>query len=61
MYSEEIKKYLKLKKYLLTIDEYLMLIENSQVREVEYKSNNNFNMITDDGYIFSFKITENKS
>lgn len=61
MYSEEIKKYLKLKNYLITVDEYLKLIENSQIRRIEYKKNNTFDMITDDGYKFSFKIIENKS
>ena len=61
MYSEEIKKYLKLKKYILTLDEYLKLIENPQVRRVIYNENNYFTVLTDDGYNFSFKIIENKS
>ena len=61
MYSEEIKKYLKLKKYILTLDEYLKLIENPQVRRVIYNENDYFTVLTDDGYNFSFKIIENKS
>lgn len=61
MYSEKIKEYLKLKKYVLTLDEYLKIIQTPNVREVISKKNNNFDMLTDDGYKFSFKITENKS
>ena len=61
MYSEDIKKYLKLKKYIITFDEYLNIIKSPQVREVIGKNNNNFDLLTDDGYSFSFKIIENKS
>lgn len=61
MYSEEIKKYLMLKKHILTLDEYLNLIKSPQIRKVISKDNNIFDMLTDDGYKFSFKITENKS
>lgn len=61
MYSEEIKEFLKIKKYIITLDEYLKIIQSPQVRKVQSKDNNCFDMITDDGYIFSFKIIENKS
>ena len=61
MYSDEIEKYLKLKKYVLTIDEYLKIIESPQVRQVIYNKYDKYNLLTDDGYNFSFKMIENKS
>ncbi|MBQ9024566.1 MAG: hypothetical protein IJ105_05015 [Bacilli bacterium] len=57
MYSEEIKQYLKKKKYLLTVEEYLYLIESPQIRENIYRDNT-FYISTDDGYNFSFKIVD---
>ena len=59
MYSYEILKLLKRKKYLLTLDDYLKIIENPQVREVYYKDNK-FYLITDDNYSFTFKIIDEK-
>ena len=56
MYSEEILNYLKNKKFLLTVEEYLKIIESPQIREVFY-NDKHFFMTTDDGYKFSFKIS----
>ena len=57
MNNKEIKEYLEYKKYLLTIDEYLKLIENEQIRKVKYE-NGEFEVLTDDNYTFSFKIID---
>jgi len=59
MYSHEIKEYLKLKKYLITVDEYLKIIESPQIRSVSY-NNGIFYIKTDDSYEFSLKISDNK-
>jgi len=59
MYSHEIKEYLKLKKYLITVDEYLKIIESPQIRSVSY-NNGIFYIKTDDSYEFSLKINDNK-
>ena len=55
MNTIEIINLLKLKKYILTLDEYLEIIKNEQVRNVYYKDDN-FHMITDDNYELVFKI-----
>lgn len=55
MNTIEIINLLKLKKYILTLDEYLEIIKNEQVRKVYYKDDN-FHMITDDNYELVFKI-----
>ena len=55
MNTIEIINLLKLKKYILTLDEYLEIINNEQVRKVYYKDDN-FHMITDDNYELVFKI-----
>ena len=55
MNSEEIKEYLKYKKYLLTLSEYLKIIENPQIRKVENIKDKLY-LETDDGYTFIFKI-----
>lgn len=48
-----------MKKYLITLEEYLKLIENPQVRQV-YCENGMFYILTDDNYKFSFKIIDDK-
>ena len=57
MNSEEIKKYLKYKKYILTLNEYLNIIESKQIRSV-FSKNDYLYMDTDDGYFFSFKLID---
>lgn len=59
MYSHEIESLLKYKNYLINVKDYINIIESRQVREVDYKGNNNFEVITDDGYKFSFRIVYN--
>ena len=55
MKSIEILNLLKLKKYILILNEYLEIIKNEQVRQVYYKDNK-FYMLTDDNYKFIFTI-----
>ena len=55
MNTNEIIELLKLKKYILTLDDYLEIIKNEQVRKIYYKDDN-FHMITDDNYELIFKI-----
>lgn len=57
MKSYEILNLLKLKKYILTLDEYLEIIKSKQIRQVYYKDNK-FYMLTDDNYKFAFKIID---
>lgn len=59
MYSHEIEQLLKMKNYLITVQDYIKIIESSQVRDVNYNGNNNFNVSTDDGYSFSFRVVYN--
>ena len=59
MYSHEIEQLLKMKNYLITVQDYIKIIESSQVREVNYNGNNNFNVSTNDGYSFSFRVVYN--
>ena len=59
MYSHEIEKLLKMKNYLINVQDYIKIVESSQVNEVDYKGSNEFNVSTNDGYSFSFKIVYN--
>ena len=59
MYSHEIANLLKLKNYLISVKDYIDIVESSQVKDVDYKGNNNFNVSTNDGYTFSFTIVYN--
>ena len=55
MYSNEIEKLLKLKNYLITIQEYLEIIKSPQIDHIKYE-NDTFFMWSNDGYKFTFKI-----
>ena len=59
MYSHEIEELLKIKNYLISVKDYINIVESSQVREVNYEGNNKFNVSTNDGYNFSFIIVYN--
>lgn len=60
MYSEEIISLLKLKKNIITSEEYLEIfnIENSpQIQSIKYDNNsNNYIVSTYDNYNFKFKV-----
>ena len=59
MCSNEILELLKKKKYLITLDEYLKMTENPQVRQVYFKDDK-FHLITDDNHVFTFKVVDKK-
>lgn len=58
MYSYEIERLLKIKNYLLSIEEYNNIISSSsQIDHVKYDGENNiFTIWTNDNYTFTFKI-----
>lgn len=58
MYSEEIAKLLKMRYNLVSIREYIQIIESPQVDHVKYE-NNEFKIWTNDGYTFTLKIRRN--
>ena len=59
MYSYEIEKLLKLKKYLISIQEYLEIIKSPQIDHIKYE-NDNFYIWTNDGYAFKLQIRKEK-
>lgn len=58
MYSQEIKKLLEEKNYLLEVKEYMNILETSpQIYHHTYdKEKNLFHLKTDDRYDFKFKV-----
>lgn len=60
MYSWEIQELVELKNYIITIQDYINIIQTSpQIDHILYKDNN-FEMYTNDYYKFKFKIKEIK-
>jgi hypothetical protein len=60
MYSQEIQELINLKQQVITIQDYINIIQTSpQVDHILY-NNDHFEMFTDDGYGFKFKIKEIK-
>lgn len=60
MYSYEIEELIELRNYLLTIQEYVQIIKTSpQIDHVQYKKDH-FELFTEDGYKFKFKIKQCK-
>lgn len=59
MYSEEIKKLLQIRNNLVSVKEYIQIINSSQVDHVLYK-NDEFHLWTTDNYYFKLKIKEHK-
>lgn len=55
MYSNEIKRLLEEKQYLISVKEYIQIIKSPQVNHVQYK-NQQFYIWTEDGYQFVLKI-----
>ena len=58
MYTWEIKQLMELKKYLISVKEYLSICSTSpQIREVKYDPyQDNFMIDTDDNYKVFFKV-----
>lgn len=55
MYSYEIEKLLKLRNYLISIQEYLEITKSPQIDHIKYE-NDTFFMWSNDGYTFKFKL-----
>lgn len=55
MYSEEIKELLKLKKNLITVQDYIKISESSQVNHIKFE-NEEFTCWTSDNYVFKFRL-----
>ena len=58
MYSEEIAKLLKIRYNLVSIREYIRIIESPQVDHIKYEDEQ-FKIWTNDGYAFTLKIRRN--
>lgn len=58
MYSHEIKELLEYKKYLLKVEEYLLICNTSpQINRVKYNAyDDSFEIWTDDKYYWNFKL-----
>ena len=59
MYSEEIKRLLQIRNNLVSVKEYIQIINSSQVDHVLYKDDE-FHLCTTDNYYFKLKIKEHK-
>lgn len=59
MYSKEIEELLRYKKYLITVSDYLRIIESPQIKYIKYNDGNYFTIVTEDKYTFNFKIVHN--
>lgn len=55
MYSYEIEKLLKLRNYLVSVQEYLEITKSPQIDHIKYE-NDMFFLWSTDGYTFKFKI-----
>lgn len=55
MYSHEIKELLKLKKNLITVQDYIKISESSQVNHIKFE-NEEFTCWTSDNYMFKFRL-----
>lgn len=55
MYSEEIKRLLEIKGNLVTLKEYIKIIESPQVDHILYKDDE-FHLWTTDNYYFKLRI-----
>lgn len=58
MYSYEIERLMKIKRYVINYSEYFEILNTSpQINHVSYdKENDNFKINTDDRYEFNFKV-----
>lgn len=61
MYSHEILELLRLRNYLISVEEYIRLISSDQVKYVKYNPfEDKFYVSTDDNYNFQFKVKIDK-
>ena len=63
MYSWEIEQLLKLKKYILDVEEYFKICDTSpQIVRVTYNPfENNFRIITNDGFEWIFEVRRDEN
>ena len=61
MYSEEIKELLRLRNNLVSIKEYLKIIESPQIDHIKFDENGLFYLWTNDNYKFCLKIRREQS
>lgn len=60
MYSHEIAELLRLRNYLVSVEEYIKITSSKQVKLVKYNPfEDRFYVSTDDNYNFDFKIKKN--
>lgn len=59
MYSYEIENLLKLKNYLVSVQEYLEIVKSPQIDHIKYE-NDMFHLWTNDEYKFTLKIRGSK-
>ena len=60
MYSHEIEQLLKLRNYVISVEEYLKITSSKQVKWVKYNPfEDRFYIYTEDNYDFNFKIKKN--
>ena len=61
MYSNEILELLRLRNYLISVEEYIKLISSSQVKYVKYNPfEDKFYVSTNDNYNFEFRVNIDK-
>ena len=60
MYSHEIAELLKLRNYLISVEEYIKIVSSKQVKWVKYNPfEDKFYVSTEDKYNFDFRIKKN--
>ena len=60
MYSWEIQELVELKNYIITIQDYINIIQTSPLVDHVLYNQDHFEMFTEDNYKFKFKIKEIK-
>ena len=61
MYSNEILELLRLRNYLVSVEEYIKLISSNQVNYVKYNPfEDKFYVSTNDNYNFEFRVNIDK-
>ena len=61
MYSYEIQELLRLKNYLVSVEEYIKIVSSKQVNWVKYNPfEDKFYISTEDNYNFEFRVNIDK-
>lgn len=60
MYSHEIQELLRIRNYLVSVEEYIKIVSSKQVKWVKYDPfEDKFHIATEDNYNFQLKIKKN--